>query len=81
MMIIGNDNANMEDFDKTGWKLLPATIFINEETHEELIDEKLFQTENRDQLLKTLVEQYPEIKELELKEEKEDDEEETNSSA
>ncbi len=44
--------------------------------NEELIDEKLFQTENRDQLLKTLVEQYPEIKELELKEEKEDDEEE-----
>lgn len=44
--------------------------------NEELINEKLFQAENWDQLLKNLVEEYPEISEEELEEEKEDDEEE-----
>jgi len=45
MIITGNDNANMEDFEKTGWKICPynprPTLFITNETHEELLDESL----------------------------------------
>jgi len=45
MIIIGTDNANMEGFEKTGWKLLPFNphipLFIANEIHVELLDESL----------------------------------------